>query len=344
VQERAATVVVETDAPVAMRLSFPQSGRRWTSEMGTSHRFVLDELEPATAYDVEVVADGITTERVRFRTAPDARAVLRIAAYGDVRGGHVTHAALVEAMRAEAPDLVLATGDLVLRGSDDGDWQRFFAVTRPLLSSVPYYPAIGNHDLGRATGSGRFATEQFALPPPPPDRPAGGNWYSFDVAGVHFVALDSNAYELPEQLTWLDADLVVATARAPRAIVAFTHDGPYSRGSHGGNDLAARLYAPILAKHKVDLLLSGHDHLYQRGRVDGLDYVVTGGGGASLYPIVCGVAGKRRCTVRDGMRAVFREHHFLMITIEQRTMMLCARRADGSLLERCARIALRAAT
>ena len=239
----------------------------------------------------------------------------------------------------EDPDAVLASGDLVLRGSDDADWQQFFAVTAPLLATIPYYPAIGNHDLGRAGDLARRVTDLFALPPGPPDRPPGGGWYSFDLADVHVVMLDSNAYDDPRQRRWVDADLLAAAGA--RAIVVVTHDGPYSRGTHGGNQQAVRDYVPILVRHRVTLLISGHDHLYQRGTQDGLAYLVTGGGGAPLYRVRCGVAGRPRCARPDGMARVVREHHYAIVSVYPRHLEVCPRLADGSPLEPCWRLPVR---
>src|SRR5262249_20766175 len=128
-------------------------------------------------------------------------------------------------------------------------------------------------------------------------------------------------------------------SRKVRAILAFVHDGPYSRGYHGGNPLARARYVPILLRHRVDLVLAGHDHLYQRGEVAGLRYAVTGGGGAPPYHIRCGVPGRPPCTVDDGMIAIAREHHYAVLTIA-RDLELCVRRADGTLLERCVRYRL----
>jgi 3',5'-cyclic AMP phosphodiesterase CpdA len=153
------------------------------------------------------------------------------------------------------------------------------------------------------------------------------------------VFLDSNAYERADQETWLEADLAAARAAKARAIIAFTHDGPYARGYHGGSAIARDRYVPILLKYKVDLVLSGHDHIYQRGDAKGLRYVVSGGGGASLYGIRCGVSGRPKCAVEDGMQAVMKEHHYLVLTIG-RDLEMCARKPDGSLLERCTRLRL----
>jgi 3',5'-cyclic AMP phosphodiesterase CpdA len=221
---------------------------------------------------------------------------------------------------------------MVLRGSDDADWQRFFAITRELLAQVRYLPAIGNHDIGFSSGE----PSVFALPVGPAGRPDHTYWYSLDIAGVHLVFLDSNAYDNVAQEQWLDADLTDARQRRARAIIAMTHDGPYSRGNHKGNQTARDRYVPILTRHHVDLLLAGHDHIYQRGERDGLRYIVSGGGGANLYKASCGIAGKPSCP-EDGMQKFASEHHFIVLTVKDDTLEMCPRKPDGKLLEPCTR-------
>jgi acid phosphatase type 7 len=340
-----ATIAVETDPGVDAVLEWgPGDGelsQRRTSPAGRRHVFALTGLPAGGVVSYRVSAGATRSPRTSFRTQPAPGAVVRIGVYGDVRGGHATHARIVGHMLGEGLDLIAVTGDMVLRGTDEADWQRFFAVTRELLAQVPYYPAVGNHDLGwDGAHPDRRDGEVFALPPGPPDRPAGAHWYSRDVADVHLVFLDSNAYDRPEQEVWLEADLAAARARRVRAIFALTHDGPFARGTHGGNALARARYVPILARHRVDLLFSGHDHIYQRGEQDGVRYVVSGGGGASLYNIRCGVPGRPRCAVPDGTIKVAREHHYAVLTVA-RDLELCVRRADGTLLEKCVRYPLR---
>lgn len=348
VGERAATVVFDTDLPSRGRVDYgatPELGSTAASAGGAlavHHVVELRDLPPAAPVHYRVVVDGVAGPVYALHTAPAAGEVVRIAVYGDVRGGHETHARLIEAMAAEAPDMVLVTGDLVLRGTDEGDWQRFFAVTRDLLARVPYYTAAGNHDLGRTGDEQRRLNEVFALWPGPADRPEWGHWYSFDVAGIHFVMLDSNSYQHEQQLAWLRADLEAARARGVHAIFAFTHDGPWSRGPHRGNRYAAATYAPVLREHGVAMVFSGHDHLYQRGQVDGVRYAVTGGGGAPLYSIRCGVPGKPKCSVDDGAIITSSEHHYLMLTVYPTHFELCAKRPDGSPIERCQRFELSA--
>jgi 3',5'-cyclic AMP phosphodiesterase CpdA len=276
-----------------------------------------------------------------FHTLPKPGAEIRIGIYGDVRGGHAPHKRLVDRMLDEGLDFIVVSGDMVLRGSDAGDWQKFFALTQELRAQVPYYPAVGNHDLGLVNPDGTDRAERLlGLPPAPANRPAEAYWYSRDVSDVHLVFLDSNNYDRSEQEKWLDSDLADARKRNVRSIVAITHDGPFARGYHGGNALARARYVPILARYKVDLLVSGHDHIYQRGEHLGVPYLVSGGGGAPLYAIRCGVPGRPKCAIEDGMQKVAREYHYAVLTVG-RDLELCSRRIDGSLLEPCVRAALR---
>lgn len=340
-----ATIIVETDLPTEAAITWGADRRDHRADSAARrrrHEFTLTDLPADASVGYQVTVDGAPLPAAEFATAPGPGQVVRLGLYGDVRGGHRVHAQLIERLRAEAPDAVLASGDLVLRGTDLADWQQFFLVTAPLTSAIPYYPAIGNHDLGRAGDGGRRFAEQFALPPGPADRPIGTAWYSFDVGDVHVVMLDSNAYGDPRQRAWLEADLLAAFAA--RAIVVVTHHGPYSRGTHGGNREAMRDYVPLLVRHRVTLIVSGHDHIYQRGSQDGLAYLVTGGGGAPLYRARCGVAGRPRCAESDGMLHYARAHHYAILTVYPSHVELCAKDLDGALLEPCVRYPVRTST
>ena len=322
-----ATVSVDTDPNTEAVLLW--GTQRLVSPPGKHHEFKLTGLSGQVSYRVH--AGAMQSDEHVFHTTPPAGATIRVGIYGDVRGGHTVHRKIVEQMFAEPLDAVAVTGDMVLRGADAADWQRFFAITEPLLGSVTYLTAIGNHDLG-------ITNALFATPPGPPGRPPGTYWYSYDLADVHLVFLDSNAYEARAQEAWLEADLTAA--RNARIILAFTHDGPYSRGNHRGNLDARTRYVPILARHGVAMLFSGHDHLYQRGEQDGLRYIVTGGGGASLYSQSCGTRGKRACPYPDGMKFFAKAHHYLVATISADTFEICPRKVDGQLLEPCLRYPL----
>jgi hypothetical protein len=76
----------------------------------------------------------------------------------------------------------------------------------------------------------------------------------------------------------------------------------------------------------VDLVLSGHDHIYDRGTFQSLKYIVTGGGGAPLYPV------QRNDPTARKVEAAY---HFIEVTATREAVRLVVLRADGSVLERC---------
>ncbi len=343
VQRESASIRFDTDLPSMAYVEYGASdglGSRAESAQGTiarHHRVRLTGLAPGQAVHYRVVAAGHPGPIHVFHVPPEAPEPLRFAVYGDVRGGHRVHATIAASLLSEAIDFVIVTGDMVLRGSDEADWQRFFAVAGPLLARLPYYPVAGNHDTGSSGDERRRMSELFALWPAPSGRLATGAWHSFDVSGVHFVMLDSNHYRDEGQLAWLRQDLETARAAGVRAIFAAVHAGPYSRGLHQGHRYAAEHYVPLLSKYGVTLLFSGHDHLYQRGKAGGLDYIVSGGGGAPLYSVRCGKRGKPRCKTNDGMKHVAKVHHYLLVTVFPSYVSVCPKHVDRSPLEACLR-------
>jgi hypothetical protein len=104
-------------------------------------------------------------------------------------------------------------------------------------------------------------------------------WYSYDWGDVHFVALDTERTG-PAQAKWLEADL--AAIKLPWTIV-YCHKPPNSSGEHGGDPAVNKYFVPIFKAHHVQLVLSGHDHDYERFKpLGGVQYIVTGGGGMGV--------------------------------------------------------------
>ena len=126
------------------------------------------------------------------------------------------------------------------------------------------YAILGNHDVIDSDGS-----EQM--------RALGmdGRWWSTTIGDVLIVGLDSNDLD-DEQLRWLDETL--SETDATWRIVALHHP-PYSAGYQGSRVELRTTLVPILQRHGVQLVLSGHDHDYQRSTtMGGITYVVSGAG------------------------------------------------------------------
>jgi calcineurin-like phosphoesterase family protein len=355
-REREATIVFDTDLPTASELSWGASdeyGASTSDAFGKHHVLRMSGLRPGAVYHYRVRARTAIAQAaggdivqshnksetgqladsgdVLFHTPPDGGRPLRFAVYGDVRSGHDVHAALDQSLADEQPDLAILTGDLVDRGSDEGDWERFFEIAGPLLRQLSIYPAIGNHEYA-ARGKGLLAfMELFRWPiAAPDDEPP---WYSFDVGIAHFVALDSNQYKSPRQLGWFERDLREARRRGARALFVYAHEGPASSGMHGDNAICVRDYVPIMLRYRVSMFFGGHDHDYERGRIGALDYVVTGGGGAELRVARCGVPGRRACPPR--VAAFVNDHSYVMVEVLPSLFRVCPKRVDGTPLESC---------
>jgi hypothetical protein len=155
-------------------------------------------------------------------------------------------------------------------------WGRHFSRTRP----VP-----GNHDYDYPGPSTYFS--YFGVAP----GPEGLGFYSYDVSGWHVVALNSNISMRPgsAQYEWLDEDLA---ANSARCTVAYFHHPLFSSSLNGPTPAVRDLWR-VLYDRGVEVVLNGHDHVYERfgpqdpdGRADparGIRQFTVGTGGASLY-------------------------------------------------------------
>lgn len=243
-----------------------------------------------------------TTPYVPFDPRPD----LHLAVAGDVGdSGHrlTATADAIAANGATVPyDALLLLGDNVY---PDGDPAKLpatvFTPFAPVLDQGADLLAIlGNHDA--SNGPAQMAA--LGMP---------GRWWSREYAGgeVLIVGLDSNLVDDPDQRAWLESTLSSSPARWK--IVALHHP-PYSAGYQGSSLAARRAFAPLFAEHGVQLVLSGHDHDYQRSiPVDGVTYVVTGA-----------ASGTRRTGEDDFTAVSFSWHHYVDIAVYPDRLVLRA--------------------
>ncbi|WNZ64621.1 metallophosphoesterase [Myxococcus sp. MxC21-1] len=264
---------------------------------GQVHAVVLTGLTPGTEYTYEVSACGLRTPLNRFRTAPvpGTRSV-HFVAVGDFGTGGSNQKKVAAAMVKRQAELFVALGDNAYADGTEAEIQNnLFVPMEALLAQVPFFAALGNHEY--VTNQGQPYLDNLYLPTNNPE--GTERYYSFDWGHVHFVALDSNcAVGLASadrctrdaQKAWLERDLAGSTQ--PWKIVFFHHP-PWSSGEHGSQLSMRRHFGPIMEKYGVDLVLTGHDHNYERSKPmkgdaiagageKGIPYLVVGGGGATL--------------------------------------------------------------
>lgn len=202
--------------------------------------------------------------------------------YGSPGPAEASVAALVDSL---APDFVVTTGDNVYDATSYED-----AVGRyygDYVDSSPngFFPAPGNHDHTDPPGGISAYLDYFTLPGTGIATTAtSGNerYYDFIQGPVHVFVLDSESVllfdaEASAQGVWLEAGLAASTA--PWQVVVLHHP-PFSSGLVRGS--TPSLQWPFSA-WGADLVLSGHEHIYERLAVDGIPYVISGVGGRSLY-------------------------------------------------------------
>jgi hypothetical protein len=242
----------------------------------------VQPLESATIYCYDVRDTNAVSERLGFRTAPAAGrdAVVRFIAFGDSGEGGSDQAALREQMATVSFDFMIHVGDMAYESGTRAELeQKFFTPYADYLRYFPVFPASGNHEYG--TEDAAPFREAFVLPEN--GGPEGKErWYSFNWGDVHFVALDTERMG-PLQAAWLEADL---TANHLPWTIVYGHRPPFSSGGHGSDGTFRTYFLPILEKHQVPLVLTGHDHHYERTTPqNGVTDVVTGGGGRGVQPV-----------------------------------------------------------
>ncbi len=246
---------------------------------------------------------------------------LHFGVYGDTRDGHAMHRKVLALLLKQKPEFILQTGDLVHDGSNRSLWQIYDSITGEARKSVPFYPTRGNHDLGGPGYEARVTT---------PFTSGNKLYYSFDKGNCHFICLavdEATAYaEGSAQYKWLRGDLENTRQTHPAHIFVFFHVPPYSIGSHGSDREVRRQLCPLFIRYGVDIVFNGHDHNYYRTRRDGVTYLVTGGGGAPLYP----VNPKKGAIAGDRYESV---NNAVVCDVNGAQVTITALRANGTILD-----------
>lgn len=170
------------------------------------------------------------------------------------------------------PDLHFVVGDLSYADGEPEVWDRYFDEQEPLLATTPTMTCPGNHEYGNYEG--HEGAPDYDARTTVPDDDTAGHWYSFQYGTVHFSSLDSQGDVITEgkvvdELVWFERDLAEAFLARARGdidwIVVFMHQPIYSnQDSRRSNPIYQALVEPVLHRYDVDLLLVGHNHMYER--------------------------------------------------------------------------------
>jgi predicted phosphodiesterase len=229
----------------------------------------------------------------------------------------------VPQLRESQIDLLFVAGDFVQHGHKLREWQtEWFS---PLSidafgQTTPIMMARGNHD-----ANGALAHAYAPLP-------GNGHWHAFSRNGVRFIVLDteSDTDRTPAQLRWLADELASDASRYAELRVVTFHKPPFSNRWHSSKstyngEAWVRLHlVPLFEQHKVDLVVAGHAHAYQRRDEGGVRYVVVGGAGGAL---------DRYKTGRWPMTVDYVGHHYAVMEVSDRRLSWVARDFSGEVID-----------
>ena len=287
-----------------------------------THVITVTGLTAGTTYPYRISTGGAVLHEATFSTAPDPGGAFSFVVIGDSGTGYQAQYDVAARMLALDPDVMLHTGDVIYPAGEAQNYNaKFFTPYRDLVDHIPVFPSLGNHDY--IAPDGQPYLEAFYLP-------GGERYYSFDWGDAHFVVLDSTPprYKDGPMLQWLQSDLAASTARWT---FVFFHHAMFTVGPHVNDptlpDMRATL-APIFSQHGVDIVFNGHDHDYERSHPqNGVIYIVSGGGGASLYDPV---------TADDAIAYFAKAYHTVEVQITGCILSLRAIDTNGAVLDQIA--------
>jgi hypothetical protein len=250
------------------------------------HELQITGLSPSTKYYYSIESGGTLLQGNSenfFITAPTIGTVkpTRIWVIGDAGTNYAEQNQVRDAYYNFTgntyTDVWLWLGDNAYQSGTDGEYQTNVFVNHyeRMFKQTVAWPAAGNHDIISANatnGTGPYY-DIFTLPK---NAEAGGlasgteAYYSFNYSNIHFICLESTTSSFRASngamATWLANDLA---ANTQKWTIVYFHHPPYTKGSHN-SDIEIELVemrqniVPILENYKVDLVLSGHSHCYER--------------------------------------------------------------------------------
>ncbi len=270
------------------------------SSTSTKHRVIV----PATSdfyYSIEA-SDLKKSGRITF-PSPELKE-FEFVVYGDTRYGTEVHEKIVEKTRKIPFAFVL--GDLVSNGLNLSEWRTFLEIESKREGIL--FTARGNHDFG-------FLYNSFLYP----------DNYTVRIGNLRFIVLDSNSILFLKNLE----DLFEKFKDERTFKVVMFHHVIFSCGPHGRDlDTLLRKRAhDIFKRYGVKIVLTSHDHNYQRLVKDGITYIVTGGGGAYLYR----VDGSKGCGAKLVSYAV--DRNYVLVKVEGYRLKFEVLNLEGKVLD-----------
>jgi predicted phosphodiesterase len=180
------------------------------------------------------------------------------------RGQYDTAAQVWNAHAVFPYEFAIMLGDNIYGSERPQDFKaKFETPYKPLLdANIPFYAALGNHD-----DPNQRYYKPFGM--------GGQRFYTYQKKDVRFFALDSN-YMDKDQQAWLEKELAASSSKWK---IAYFHHPLYSSGATHGSEIDLRtIIEPMFRKYHVNVVFAGHEHFYERIKLQsGIQYFTAGG-------------------------------------------------------------------
>lgn len=275
------------------------------------YRVRLEQLPPdqMVEYYVRVQRETI---RGSFHVVPDSTMhpqpptppilePVEVCIISDNLDGNIVFSKIAKKVAEKRPHLVVHLGGLVGDARDKFSWQRhFFDPIKALAASSSFLLSKSVED--------RKALGYLN------DHQPHGHFHAVSIGPVRWIMVDSSL-ETDAQVQWLEAELSrPATQKAPfKVVVCHASPFPEYAASTSGSVFVKRRFVPLFEKHRVDLVLSGSQHAYQRGMHRGINYITSGGAGARL-------ASTRLDSTSVYKKSIPGHHHYIIMSVSRTGM------------------------
>ncbi|KAK7404269.1 hypothetical protein VNO78_05025 [Psophocarpus tetragonolobus] len=259
---------------------------------GYIHSAVMTGLKPSSTFSYKYGSDSVGwSQQIKFSTPPAGGSdELRFIAFGDMgktpldaSEEHYIQPGALSVIKAIANDVnsnninsVFHIGDISYATGFLVEWDFFLHLINPIASRLSYMTAIGNHERDYVGSGSIFVTPDsggecgvpyetyFPMPTSSKDKP----WYSIEQGSVHFTVMSTEHdwTKNSEQYDWMQKDMASVNRRKTPWIIFMGHRNMYTSyvGLFPPKKVFIKAVEPLLLKYKVDLVLFGHVHNYER--------------------------------------------------------------------------------
>ncbi|NJL75710.1 MAG: hypothetical protein HC892_12470 [Saprospiraceae bacterium] len=282
-------IKIVADSNAVLKLSYGTQPKQLTKTVAYQKQvegiftFSLSDLKPDTTYYFQIKQPPFYSELFALKTE-DTTLPFGFTAWGDSQGGWKTFQTLAQNMVQKSPAFSIGLGDLVADGSEPSQWLGFLYALQPLSSTVPIFPVIGNHDY-----DGYY---DDLIPVLYQQHIRSDNYFAWTYNNCYFVALDPNE-RFPigiqdKQREWFFEQIASKAWKNSEWRFVLLHQPPYSQGWKGyhGDEFIRELIDQNAASAKIDFVLSGHSHCYERWskqyEQQQTHFLILGGAGGGL--------------------------------------------------------------